>query len=583
MEGNLSRARSTLGHYPTGSSIHDTSPLNRSTPSPPTKLIPLQLGLPPSKRQLHSPHDIFNGSPSHSKGMSDNNGHSPQFNSPNLIRSASAAARYGTVRHSPEVSRDSPMSGFRNSLISPSGRSASAQNTSRLEPLSENDHPTGVNGRGSGRSSLEGSPGSNESQPLSRSASSMQVRELKDQMTDLKGRLSVLRDRARDDSMKRRSLQSLRTPSPFTAAEQWYTSAKGYGEGNLSADAVVTYAPWQESPISPKAESPKKLEAQHTYPESDVTSVYEDVSEAVDERAVPIGQPQTMFMEDSQAEELGLRYDTAAERIPEDENLSDEIISQSGTDDYGSDVYHDSFPTQVSHEDREDAFDYEHFFLHSAMGTISQQRHGRRGSYSSDDSVETTRGPVTSTTDSTLAKRVSLGHLRNDSEASISTLATFATASEGFEDDDDDHDNFAVQEVVVPQQARSVTPPTGAKRSTFGSPLEALLKAKTEPQNNELGRANSVIRGGDGTNNGHARTGSTASNISSRQDVVQSSVSPVEMLKRDDQVLVENVVAAVGKCVLGLQDTGSSSYEAKVWRRRLDAARRVLEGDEGAV
>jgi len=469
------------------------------------------------------------------------------------------------------------MSGFRNSLISPasSGRSASVVNTSRLEPLSENDQPQWTNGKGSRRSSLGGSSGSNESQP-SRSASSLQVRELKDQMSDLKGRLSVLRDQARDDSMKRRSLQSLRTPSPFTAAEQWYTSAKGYGEGNLSADAVVTYAPWQDSPISPKAESPRRLE-QPTYPESDVTSVYEDVSEVAEEQTIPIARPQELLAEDSHGEEVGIRYDTAVERLPE-EDYGDEIISQSEASDYESDVYHDSFPTQVSHEDREDAFDYEHFFLHSAMGTISQQRNGRRGSYSSDDSVETTRGPIT-TKGQTLERRQSLVHLRNDSEASISTLATFATATEGFDDDDDDHDNFAVQDVAKSQYSRPASTQAGTKRSTFGSPLEALLKAKTD----DLSRSNSIIQTREIRPDKHSRNGSNVSNRSGRQHTPPSTTSPVDMLKRDDQVLVENVVAAVGKCVLGLQDADSSSYEAKVWRRRLDAARRVLEGNEGAV
>ncbi len=59
--------------------------------------------------------------------------------------------------------------------------------------------------------------------------------------------------------------------------------------------------------------------------------------------------------------------------------------------------------------------------------------------------------------------------------------------------------------------------------------------------------------------------------------------SPVHMLAKDDQILVERLVASLGKCVLGLQEAGRSSYEGRVWRRRLDAARRVLEGQEGAV
>ncbi len=59
--------------------------------------------------------------------------------------------------------------------------------------------------------------------------------------------------------------------------------------------------------------------------------------------------------------------------------------------------------------------------------------------------------------------------------------------------------------------------------------------------------------------------------------------SPVRMLAKEDQVLVERLVASLGKCVLALQESEPSSYESKVWRRRLDAARRVLNGTEGAI
>jgi len=59
--------------------------------------------------------------------------------------------------------------------------------------------------------------------------------------------------------------------------------------------------------------------------------------------------------------------------------------------------------------------------------------------------------------------------------------------------------------------------------------------------------------------------------------------SPVHMLAREDQILVERLVASLGKCVLGLQESGRASYDSRVFRRRLDAARRVLEGDEGPV
>ena len=69
---------------------------------------------------------------------------------------------------------------------------------------------------------------------LARARSTTQMHELREQMQDLKGKISTLKQRAREDSLKRRSLQSLRTPSPFTAAEQWYMGAHS-AEGSQSA------------------------------------------------------------------------------------------------------------------------------------------------------------------------------------------------------------------------------------------------------------------------------------------------------------------------------------------------------------
>ena len=91
--------------------------------------------------------------------------------------------------------------------------------------------------------------------------------------------------------------------------------------------------------------------------------------------------------------------------------VTDEIgVAHDGSSQYGdqsetgASVYEDAIsgapPSVVAHEDREDAFDYEHFFLHSAMGTYSGHR--RRHSSSSTDtatSTETARGPTANRAD----------------------------------------------------------------------------------------------------------------------------------------------------------------------------------------
>jgi hypothetical protein len=205
-------------------------------------------------------------------------------------------------------------------------------------------------------------------------------------------------------------------------------------------------------------------------------------------------------------------------------------------------------------------------------------------------------------------------------------MATFATAIEGRGSDsgnEEEQDSFAVQQVDAP--LRTTTPVT-AKRSTFGTPV------KNEPSNDDQStpvlrrRSSSVIHDQEQRNGSSIHRPSIASfdsfesvgtvrsfplvnkpksheapNSSSNPDLrkagslLSDSVtltdaagdrlqpSPVHMLAKEDQILVERLVASLGKCVLGLQEAGRASYEGRVWRRRLDAARRVLEGQEGAI
>lgn len=469
-----------------------------------------------------------------------------------------------------------------------------------LEPLSENEVPDFMINRSSTASSVDDgyTSGGSEIRGLTRPPSQSQMRDLKDQMSDLKGRLSVLRDRARDDTMKRKSLQSLRTPSPFTAAEQWYAADTSYTAPGLSADAGVGLP-------SPVNEDKKDFDSMPLsavgagateYAQSDSTSVYEDVHEVQPVVTEAVSQPNPDQESDNSATDDG-QEDDASE-------YSEEMVNRDELDDYDSDssYYHDTVAHPISHEDREDAFDYEHFFLHSAMGTIGQRR---RDSCSSDDSVQTT------VPDRKLQERPSLTRLRAESSTSVSTVDTFKTATEGrSSDSDEERDPYAVRKVSTP---RPTTPTTTAKRSTFGSPaVKTEGKEDSRPTSVIHDPANALHRPSVSSFDSYGSTGTTRSfplvnkpksqlsllqNGSSNPSTANNSnspspngeraqSSPVHMLSKDDQALVENLVASLGKCVLGLQDTsaaGGGAYEERVWRRRLDAARRVLDGEEGAV
>ncbi|CAG8957597.1 hypothetical protein HYFRA_00010463 [Hymenoscyphus fraxineus] len=669
MEGNLNRARtSLLTPVRSLSLINSSSPLFRTAPSP------LDNGLPsPSRhRQLHTPIDSPVGTPGHSRVYSENSIVSPVGKGRFPVRSASAAARYIPNKHM-DSHRRLGMSQSYESLREEAAFAASSLSRHSppqpviLEPLNE-DVANEEFDRGSATSSSQDefvTP--NGDHQLSRSTSSTQMRDLRGQMQDLKGRLSVLRDRARDDTMKRKSLQSLRTPSPFTAAEQWYTNASGYGEDPLSADAGLSpmssgMSPvWKEEEntnvtrLSPRIDStsPKNSPQPQDFEGSDVTSVYEDVSDIQQFSEVPKRSHEPQIRD--RDIESGQDYTfLESEYQEESEYYNDEIVSVDGAG-YESDstAYHDSSDVPISHEDREDAFDYEHFFLHSAMGTIGQQgrkRSGTLGSFSSDDSGETTRAMQNSHQENgeTFNPRAS-AHLRSESKGSISTMESFATAAESNSSDEDrsgnhseDEDEYAVRHSNA-TITRLPTPPL-TKRSTFGATQEGLQFPEDIPESPKLERShaialdekvsnhNVVERNGTG---GHRPSVSSVNSCSSagtrrsfplvnppkmpEQPIVhglgiglglrgsgeskssvltsdstlidrQSSMdeervqtSPVHMLARDDQVLVERLVASLGKCVLGLQEAAPGSYDLRVWRRRLDAARRVLEGDEGAI
>ncbi|KIN01920.1 hypothetical protein OIDMADRAFT_161591 [Oidiodendron maius Zn] len=604
MEGNLTRARSSLYITPSGlmSSIHSSSPLSRSTPSPQNdhRILP-QLGVPPAKhRQLDAAVDVSNAG----------SGHSRTYNKTKVdnIRTSPPSNNSRTSPPS-NKSRRTSQEDLRSSDISSPFNRGSPPPSVHLRSLTEDEAiPEFEVDRASSRSAFEDEylDSSGEQRILSRSTSAMQMRDLRDQMHDLKGRLSVLRDRARDESMKRRSLQSLRTPSPFTAAEQWYTTDKSYVAPGVTIELISHSVDdgvreVEESAVTKLTESVN----------SETASVYEEASENhhVADDILESHEPEGS--QDVEEKSFGKNDEEYGDEEPVD-NIDDDyedLASHDENDVYESDasIYHDA--TSISHEDREDAFDYEHFFLHSAMGTINQQRLERRGSFSSEDSADTARGPPAS-------QSRSLGNFRSKSAASISTMNTFATATEGLDSEVDDqisqYEYDVQQAVAVP-----VSPVTAdaVKRSTVVSTMKSPLSGGETPTT-DAARPVSAIYNPEGRNgttvhrpsvasfDSFQSTGTTRSfplvNKTKSHKLVRSNsildhlpgqqngsingdrsqASPVQLLPKEDQILLEKLVATLGKCVSGLQEAQRGSLEANMWRRRLEAARKILDGEE---
>ncbi|KAK8116306.1 hypothetical protein PG984_012808 [Apiospora sp. TS-2023a] len=502
-----------------------------------------------------------------------------------------------------------------------------------LEPLHEDEMPQEFeNVRASIESSklesfLSPTFGSFNEKGLRRSASTAQMRELKDHMTDLKGRLSALREQAREDNMKRRSLQSLRTPSPFTHArvEQWYAAANRVDE---EADALSENAGSLNGKMTPAEADDIKPRVISQLTDED--SVYTDLGEPYSPKT-KLAPAEVHVQSPSKT---GLELDDDDDDLKTEDGYEDEVgdgfvdvVDLDSQSESGESAYHDSVQNQMSHEDREDAFDYEHFFLHSAMGSMTQRRmlqQGNRDSFSSDfseTSVETARGPLVAT------KR----GRRRGSDASTSTTDSFATATEGrlTRAEISRAELSAAEESpeeAMPERSRSHSPET-AKRLTFGfdnmaggnsmadsTNMESLQHRPSVLQRPSTSAAVYKHRPGATSISSNATTRSfplvnhsrpngvltpgASPRESPDQDLKQISESlmsetasicesvqggdqeAIQMLPKEDQILVQRLVASLGKCVLGITENGRASSESRLYRRRIDLARKILEGTE---
>ena len=664
MEDNLTRARSSLTV---------TSGSNTSTPSPPIARATSALLASTSNSSSPSVHG-------HTRMGSDN---SLRIGLPIKIypqQRSSSVLGVSSARHQ-------PLTGSRSAdqLNGQYDRTSYIVRETQvlLDPLSEDDASSGPHrgqmDTGKRHSTMTSTSFEGDSdRVLSRSASAMHIRDIKDQVKDLKGKISSLREQARVDSLKRSSLQSLRTPSPFTHAQidQWYAGSGSGARGSKHETSAEETAHSGDETGSIGKDSAVNIGYDGSgIGEDEVMSSVNDDEEVAD---AAYGDYRDHESPDS------LREDGFVDIQDEDDDIYTEngdITDEEGvasSDAYdsmsesGESLYHEASQHQLSHEDREDAFDYEHFFLHSAMGTMSQHT-GRRGSvtsYSSEGSVETTRGPLAED-DNRRPRNVT----RRGSETSISTIETFATAEEGgsgrrsmdssrSEDSETVEDTFdqhtptsvtyneipespqAVRQVISPgigsapyatmekpspeghgrpelmhsaiRRPMSRTVATRPCRGPSVSSLESTGTTRSFPLVNRTSKASSTgILTPNGGSPNHAAKSSTNStpcetaessrimqdgdmaspeaaaqrahehtislnSISSATSLIQESGTSavMETLARDDQFLVERLVASLGRCVLGLAESGRASAEGRMYRRKIDAARKILEGLE---
>ncbi|KXS96530.1 hypothetical protein AC578_5831 [Pseudocercospora eumusae] len=370
---------------------------------------------------------------------------------------ASSGVGYGVGRDRPLHNRQSP-------------------DQNHLEPLTEDDEM---------RSNRNSGPLENNGLGIYRPSS--RTSDLRDQMSSLKGKISSLKEKAREDSLRRQSQTNLRV-SPFnnalqTAPEFFYATSNGYGEPPANANAGLGWTP--EAPRTqeihqarivdirnPKTPDSKFQIRQSTQAQAPVQRRTASDRVVVDSAGNRYPHHQHNNSQSSQSSQRTIEMPTAFLKqdtleVPSPDLSSDQYdsspLSSGATSpqidtDYepsedATSVYTDAPDEQpvtgVAHEDREDAFDYEHFFLHSAMRSYS----GRRGSESSEataSSTATARGPAlvgdeeddtfdqfsdhfpppTPETPEKFRGIERNMHKRSTSDESVTTTNTYATAEE---------------------------------------------------------------------------------------------------------------------------------------------------------
>ncbi|KAI0586692.1 hypothetical protein TUN199_00584 [Pyrenophora tritici-repentis] len=510
MEGNLRGARESLVVSPTFSSKSVTSDLTQHMAASRERDRRLYAGMGPIPPRIHSYRQSLllpNGNNGHSRGLSETSVPLPFTPSYSYMtrtlsnkRASSAIGHtsgpwspegYGQGRFPIKESRSvehlrNPRSTWNNTEREHAARSASRSSRS----------PPG----------LETLPEDEDASRVPRSASS--ASSLRDQMNDLKGRISSLKLKAQEDHLRRRSIQSLRAPSPFTAADQWYS-------GSPASQATTSY---------------------------ERSKAYQDKSEEVEE------------------DDTGDAGDADFVSVYGDETVYEDAVYE--------------MPVTERHEDRVDAFDYETFFLHSAMGTYSVE--DRRSSTSSGTSTATTRPVTAMQTTGELSKsekRLSF-HSRTTSADSVSTVATFATAAEEQDDDEENEHMDQFSQEILFNQNRSL--------SRSGT-QNGLLSLRSDSAIN-MRRGNGLSPTHTSTSRGSSSPGELASGLqTSRIFSILTEGSRDEArlaLSEEETQLIYSLAASVQQVCSNLQSAYGEAYERKTLRRRLDEARKILNGED---
>ncbi|KAK8216584.1 hypothetical protein IWZ01DRAFT_539481 [Phyllosticta capitalensis] len=576
MEGNLRGARQSLVPPP-------RPKYNSYTPSKrPVSISPMSKGsgpfyIPqPQHAALASPSLRSSATtPGHTRGHSEVSDLSLE-NSTTPRRAQRAVSAMGSFR------MQWPQSGTntRNSMISLRG--ARSQETIRHTWVSGEQPSYRSMSRGSMHQisptleTLKEDEATQQRPTLHRSAST--TSELRSQMQNLNRRISTLREKAREEHLKRRSLQSLRDPEEN--GYHWDAEDEGHSQAGDHS---------KNGKYAPRASTAMELRRRrNSSQQSDYDSRFEDADEEFD-------------------------YD---QRSPHAVKPHGNHHSQEDREINGDDQFEDAEQVlSERHEDRLDAFDYENFFLHSAMGTYrAEQRSNSVSSVSSEDSVETTRptsrhaaAAAAAAARANARKSPKLGrlavpnHHRQKSADSISSITTFQTATEGRDPGSDadiepsEDDEQGDEEVIDRHIARSAahtlafsSKKSNQSLSSSASESRHLHSAASSLSPHHLNSSGSSFNGSSPLiqsppseayfSSGSGHGSDTTARIMATFFAQSNSRDKLTPLAQKDEDLLYALTTSIQQVCARLQSAQEDAYETKIWRRRLDAARKILDG-----
>ncbi|KAI9722750.1 MAG: hypothetical protein M1828_004446 [Chrysothrix sp. TS-e1954] len=238
----------------------------------------------------------------------------------------------------------------------------------------------------------------------------------------------------------------------------------------------------------------------------------------------------------------------------------------------------DTAATDGAHEDRSDAFDYEHFILHSGMGSYNMMAPEEASSSPVSSTASTTRGyPADEDNNEGTLRSITGNASAHGTNASVNSLTSYETAAEP-SDSGSDSGSYAsltkggndvegdVQDVwPMPPASRSSSrrprsSKTPRRESSMQTPTQRDFPAPAEDNLVQLDLAQRPVS-------------TIYAALTAREEASQQ---PTEL---DEKDLIRTTVESLRTVCLTLRDAGSDAREKRYMRERLEVARRVLDGE----